>query len=62
LRLEGLVDGVNRRVSNDVLTKNYAPARAAYAAVKAPDRLAIADDKLKDVKPATWLLGQLKGK
>src|SRR5262249_46988325 len=60
LRLEGLVDGVNRRVSTDVLAKSYEPTRTTYAAAKAQDRLAIGDEKLKDVKPATWLLAQLK--
>jgi cephalosporin-C deacetylase-like acetyl esterase len=62
LRLEGLVDGTNRKVSAAILAKCFEPTRTAYTAAKAQERLAIGDEKQKDVKPATWLLAQLKTK
>ena len=55
LRLDGLVDGVNRPATAEELTRTYAPTREAYG--KNADRLQIADGK---GKPSTWLLGQLK--
>ena len=59
LRLEGLVDGLNRRVNADVLTKTYEPVRNAYRATKAADRLVV---EATPGKPSVWLLAQLKKK
>jgi hypothetical protein len=59
LRLEGLVDGTNRRVAAEALAKVYAPTQAAYAASKAENRLTIGTGK---EKPSAWLAAQLKGK
>jgi len=55
LRLDGLVDGVNRPATAAELTRTYAPTREAYG--KNADRLQIADGK---GKASTWLLTQLK--
>jgi hypothetical protein len=57
LRLEGLVDGVNRRVPAAVLAKTFEPATAAYRTAKVEDRLAISESV---TKPAGWIVGQLK--
>jgi cephalosporin-C deacetylase-like acetyl esterase len=57
VRLTGLVDGVNRKVSADVLAKTYEPTRSAYTTAKAGERLIVGEDKSA---PAAWLLGQLK--
>src|SRR5262249_43750979 len=38
-KLEGLVDGLNREVSVDVLTQSFESAREIYRAAKAEDRL-----------------------
>jgi hypothetical protein len=57
VRLAGLVDGVNRKVSADLLAKTYEPTRSAYTTAKASDRLIVGEDKSA---PAAWLLGQLK--
>jgi hypothetical protein len=59
LRLEGLVDGLNRSVSAEVLGRAFKPAWAGYRAVDASAQLqvGVGDDGL-----AAWLLGQLKEK
>ena len=44
LRLEGLVDGLNRRVSSQEVGLIFAVARAAYESVRSPDRFIIAND------------------
>ena len=41
LRMEGLVDGCNRRVSRPQVEETYYLARSAYARAKRPDRLSI---------------------
>lgn len=58
LRLESLVDGTNRRVPADRLTRTCAPAVAAYKAAGQPARLLI---EPKDAPPvADWLTAALR--
>lgn len=61
LRLEGVVDGQNRRVAPETLAKQYGTARAAYQAANAADRLALEPDG-RERDRAAWLLAQLKAK
>jgi hypothetical protein len=56
LRLDGLVDGLNRRVPADQASQLFQPARAAYQSAKAADRLQLAADG----KVAAWLLAGLQ--
>jgi hypothetical protein len=59
LRLEGLVDGLNREVPSDGLTRTQAPAVEAYRALGAERRFQILG--AEGVGPAArWLLQQLK--
>lgn len=60
LRLEGLVDGLNRRDPNDVLVKTYEPTRTAYRTASALDRLTLAEEGEKAGAIARWLLAALK--
>ncbi len=58
LRLEGLVDGLNREVPADVLAQTQGPALAAYRALGAEPRLQL--DGAKGREPAArWILRQL---
>jgi hypothetical protein len=59
LRLAGLVDGGNRRVSAERLNKDLAPTRAGYESAKAIDRLVI-DASRDPAEAARWLLSQLR--
>jgi dienelactone hydrolase len=61
LRLEGLVDGLNRRVPNDVVEKAYEPTVAAYRSAEARDRFLLEAESGKPLAVAQWLLAQLKG-
>lgn len=56
--LDGLVDGVNCRVSGAALAKAFDVTQTAYQDAKAKDRLTIGGD----VKPAAWLAAQLRAK
>jgi hypothetical protein len=58
LRLEGLVDGLNRRVRADDLAKTYEPATAAYRAAKAEKNLQLAAEP-DGAAAAKWLLDNL---
>jgi dienelactone hydrolase len=60
VRLEGLVDGLNRAVGAAALARAFEPARAAYQAAAAPDRLALRADGEPGEPVAEWLLAQLK--
>jgi cephalosporin-C deacetylase-like acetyl esterase len=60
LRLEGLVDGLNRPADADALAKAFEPTRSAYKAAGAANRLAVSVDAKGDA--AKWLLAQLNGK
>lgn len=43
LRLEGMVDGLNRQVPAEMLAKQFAPVRVAYQALRADARLLLVD-------------------
>jgi len=58
LRLEGLVDGLNRKVGSDQLARTFEPTRTAYKAASVADRLTLEGDAKSNV--AAWLLTQLK--
>jgi hypothetical protein len=60
LRLEGLVDGTNRRLSAEALARTYAPAREAYTAAKAGERLELAGKSEGKETSARWLLERLR--
>jgi dienelactone hydrolase len=60
LRLEGLVDGLNRRATADAVSKAFAPAQSAYRAAAAQERLTIEAEPGRGV--SAWLLAQLKAK
>jgi hypothetical protein len=63
LRLEGLVDGLNRRVAAAAVQKTYEPAKAVYRAAKAEDHFTIGDgDGRPGIAVAQWILAQLKEK
>jgi hypothetical protein len=57
LRLEGMVDGLNRTVSAERLAEVFAPARAAYDAATSAGRLRL-EVAPRDA-PAPWLLKHL---
>jgi cephalosporin-C deacetylase-like acetyl esterase len=59
LRLEALVDGLNRMVDADMLTKSYDVARAAYGSLKAESHLQISDTAPNERAAARWMLRQL---
>jgi hypothetical protein len=59
LRLEGLVDGLNREVSNDALAKAFEPARNAYRSVNAEAVLQVVGSDRPADSVARWLLRQL---
>ncbi|HKI31617.1 MAG TPA: acetylxylan esterase [Gemmataceae bacterium] len=60
LRLEGLVDGLNRRVKTEALAKTYEPATTAYREAKAEGKLQLADETSSAAAAAKWLLDNLK--
>jgi hypothetical protein len=60
LRLEGLVDGQNRRVKRDALDTTYAPARVAYGDGKPQSALRLAEEPSSPADVARWLLDNLK--
>jgi hypothetical protein len=62
VRLEGLVDGLNRRVPARALAETYTPTRAAYGAARAEDALALNVEPAAPEEVARWLLARLKGK
>jgi cephalosporin-C deacetylase-like acetyl esterase len=57
VRLDGLVDGRNRRVSKEELARTFAQARAAYR--PHPERLRIEGGAPSPQETAEWLLRQL---
>jgi cephalosporin-C deacetylase-like acetyl esterase len=58
LRLEGLVDGCNRRVPAEAAARSLMPTRQAYESAGAPERLQIeTDDRPRET--ARWLLEHL---
>ncbi|HZT83732.1 MAG TPA: hypothetical protein VFA26_26110, partial [Gemmataceae bacterium] len=62
LRLEGMVDGLNRRAPAELLGKAFGPTRDAYRAAAAADRLEIVSADDKEPEAARWLLARLKAK
>jgi hypothetical protein len=60
LRLDELVDGLNRRVSAEALAKAFEPTQAAYRAAEVPKRLQIEADAAKGGPVGTWLLSVLR--
>jgi dienelactone hydrolase len=59
LRMEGLVDGLNRRASDAELTRALAPTRAAYRAVNAGPRLELGDGGAPSLPADRWFLREL---
>jgi hypothetical protein len=57
LRLEGLVDGMNRRVTGERLQKSLEPVRAAYAK---KGGLVVNESYTPDAELAKWIVEQLK--
>jgi dienelactone hydrolase len=55
LRLEGLVDGLNRRLPSEAVSSEYAPARQAYTRAAASDHFVV-EDPADDYAVAQWLL------
>jgi hypothetical protein len=58
LRLEQLVDGLDRAVSADTLRSTFAPTLAAYRAAAAADHFQLAVEP-QELPSARWLLAQL---
>jgi cephalosporin-C deacetylase-like acetyl esterase len=59
LRLEGMVDGLNRRVPAEALAEAFGPARTAYRAASAGDRLHLVTDRETPDRLAKWFLTNL---
>jgi dienelactone hydrolase len=62
LRIEGLVDGLNRRVADKTLQQLLSPVRDSYARLKAEDRLQMSEAIAPDVELAEWFLKYLNEK
>ena len=62
MRLDGWVDGLNRAVSEDTLTKTFDSARKAYRSGGVEDRLQFEAERKGSESVAHWLLGQLSAK
>ena len=56
LRMEGLVDGCNRPISQKQAEETYHLARAAYAQTENPDRISIEVEKASEEKVSQWFL------
>jgi dienelactone hydrolase len=61
VRLEGLVDGLNRRAPLEAVETEYKPARQAYTRAAASDNFAVGDPA-DDSAVAQWLLKNLSGR
>jgi cephalosporin-C deacetylase-like acetyl esterase len=59
LRLEGMVDGLNRRVTAAALAEALAPAQAAYRAAGVQERLHLSVERETPDRQARWLLANL---
>jgi dienelactone hydrolase len=62
LRLEGLVDGVNRRVTDKGLRQALGPVRDNYAHLKMEAKLHLSDAVAADAELADWLLKHVSQK
>jgi cephalosporin-C deacetylase-like acetyl esterase len=60
LRLQRLVDGLNRAVPAERAARTFAPAQAAYRALKAANRLWLEGQDKGDAASARWLLRQVR--
>ena len=60
VRLDGLVDGLNRRVSDKRLAEIYAPAVAAYGASMHADRLTVRMEPASDEQLVKWFVAAAK--
>src|SRR5262249_36282449 len=58
LRLENLVDGLNRTVAADRVASTFEPARAAYRARQATARLRLTGRETANDSAAQWLRSQ----
>jgi hypothetical protein len=61
LRMEGLVDGLNRPVSADALASTFDRTRAAYRSLRAESRLQLLEGAPVDPSAARWILQQVQG-
>ena len=59
LRMEGLVDGCNRRVSRTQVEETYYLARSAYARAERPDRLSIEIENASGGDISMWFASHL---
>jgi hypothetical protein len=59
LRLDGVVDALNRSVAIDRLRTNYEPALAGYQSQGASERISLGDEK---TSASEWLLNQASSK
>jgi cephalosporin-C deacetylase-like acetyl esterase len=59
LRLEGLVDGLNRKATPDLVARTFAPARDAYRSLRAGSSLRLEGEEKTAGGAARWLLSQL---
>ncbi|MCE9531149.1 MAG: hypothetical protein K8T89_08500 [Planctomycetes bacterium] len=60
LWLDGMVDGHNRQVSEEILATRYETTRAAFAARKATGRLRLTAGGGEKESGARWLIGQVE--
>jgi cephalosporin-C deacetylase-like acetyl esterase len=60
LRMEGLVDGLNRQVTGETLAKSYLPALTGYKQYGKPQGLRLDVERAKDDALALWFAAQLK--
>jgi dienelactone hydrolase len=61
LKLEGLVDGLNREVSVEELRQTYEPARKMYRAARAEDRLQFGTSVTGAESGVRWIVRELAG-
>jgi hypothetical protein len=59
LRLEALVDGLNRTVAAQAIGQKYASAQAAYQQAKASNRFHVSDRESPEPFLASWLKAAL---
>jgi hypothetical protein len=62
VRLDGLVDGLNRRVKEDVLKAAYQPALQTYQTARHAERLTLHEDPATEQQVVQWFMEQIEGK
>jgi hypothetical protein len=60
LRMEGLVDGLNRQVNGETLALSYLPALVGYKQQGRPQGLRLDLERAKDNALALWLAVEVK--